>query len=281
MIRSMLTAVDGSSSSLAALRVAADWAARLEARLDAVFVEEEQRFITYSVAADVGGGVVYPMPLPPDKLAAEQKKVAEERAAIEKAFGEITRGKVKEAQFRSLPGGTNAVLIQAGRAADLIVMGKRGRFDPPASRRTGPTTETLIHDALRPVLVVPEQARAQGPLLVAFDDSKGVQRVLPFALELAERLGLATAVLTVDEKAERGRRTQESLVPLLGAHRTAARFFVEKGTPADTICRAAEREQAGCIAMGAFGRHPIYELFFGSTTLAVLERAQCPVLLMA
>jgi nucleotide-binding universal stress UspA family protein len=33
--------------------------------------------------------------------------------------------------------------------------------------------------------------------------------------------------------------------------------------------------------MGAFGRNPIFELFFGSTTLSVLERSPCPVLLMA
>ncbi len=280
MIRSMLVAVDGSASSLAALRLAADWAARLEARLEALFVEEEQRFLTYEVAASVGGSVVYPLPLPPDKLAAEKKKVAEERGAVERAFNEATR-KVAGAGFRSVEGQTNAVLIQAARAADLVVMGKRGQFDPPTARQAGPTTETLIHDALRPVLVVPDEPRMQGPMLIAFDDSKGVHRVLPFAMELAERLGRDTVVLTVDDKEQRARKLQEALKPYLSAHRTSTRFTIERGSAAQAIARTGETEQAGIVAMGAFGRNPIYELFFGSTTLAVLERAKCPVLLMA
>jgi len=281
MIRSILVAVDGSASSLAALRLAADWAQRLEARLEAVFVEEEQRYLTYEVAASVGGSVVYPLPLPPDKLAAEKKKVAEQRAGVERAFQEATRGKVAEANFRSIEGETQAVLTQAARAADLVVMGKRGQFDPPAARQAGPTTEGLIHEALRPVLVVPDQPRTAGPLLIAFDDSKGVQRVLPFAVELAERLGSGTVVLTVDDKEARARKLQEDLKPYLNAHHRAVRFAVERGPAAQAIARAAEAEQAGMVAMGAFGRNPIYELFFGSTTLAVLERAKCPVLLMA
>lgn len=281
MIRSMLVAVEGSASSLAALRLAADWATRLEARLEAVFVEEEQRFLTYEVAASAGGSVVYPLPLPPDKLAAEKKKVAEERGAVERAFHEATRSKVTGASFRSIEGQTNAVLIQAARAADLVVMGKRGQFDPPAARQTGPTTETLIHDALRPVLVVPDQPRTQGPMLIAFDNSKGVHRVLPFAMELAERLGRDTVVLTVDDKEERARKLQEGIKPYLSAHRTSTRFAIERGHAAQAIARTAEAEQAGIVVMGAFGRNPIYELFFGSTTLAVLERAKCPVLLMA
>ena len=41
MIRSIFSAVDGSVSSLAGLRIATEWASRLDARLLAAFVEEE------------------------------------------------------------------------------------------------------------------------------------------------------------------------------------------------------------------------------------------------
>jgi nucleotide-binding universal stress UspA family protein len=280
MIRRILSAVDGSVSSLAGVKIAADWASRLEAGLLAVFVEEEQRFVTYTVSPMIDGGV-YPIPLPPDKLAAEQQKVAEERRAIQEAFDQIAKGKAKEARFVSIPGATNEVLIREARQADLVVIGKRGRFDPPMSRQAGPTTESIIQNALRPVLVMPDRARTEGPALIAYDDSRGVQRVLPFAVDLAERLNWETIVVTVNDKAENALAGQALVKPYLLAHRPNTKFVVEKGRAAEGILRIAERERAGLIAMGAFGGNPIYELFFGSTTLSVLERAECPVLLMA
>jgi nucleotide-binding universal stress UspA family protein len=88
-------------------------------------------------------------------------------------------------------------------------------------------------------------------------------------------------VLTVDERAERAQHVQELIKPNLRAHRTATRYLVERGVPAEVIPRVAGRERAGWIAMGAFNRNPIYELFFGSTTLSVLERSNVPVLLMS
>jgi nucleotide-binding universal stress UspA family protein len=280
MIRSIFSAVDGSVSSLAGLRIAADWAARLDARLLAGFVEEQQRFVTYTVSPMMDGGV-YPIPLSPDKLAAEQQKVADERQAIQEAFDQITKGKVKDARFTSIPGDTNEVLIREARQADLVVIGKRGRFDPPMSRQAGPTTESIIQNAMRPVLVMPDRARTTGPAVIAYDDSRGVQRVLPFAVELAERLGWETIVVTVDDKAENALSRQALVKPYLLAHRPNAKFVAEKGRHAEGILRIANRERAGLIAMGAFGGNPIYELFFGSTTLSVLERAECPILLMA
>ena len=226
-------------------------------------------------------GSVYPIPLPPDKLAAEQQRVADERKSIQEAFDQITKGKVKDAHFSSIPGATNEVLIREARQADLVVIGKRGRFDPPLSRRAGPTTESIIQNALRPVLVMPDRARTEGPALIAYDDSRGVQRVLPFAVDLAERLASQTIVVTVNDKAENALAVQALVKPYLLTHRPNTNFVVEKGRAAEGILRIAEREKAGLIAMGAFGGNPIYELFFGSTTLSVLERAECPVLLTA
>lgn len=281
MIRSILAAVDGSPAADEGLRLAAQWAAQLPARLEAVFVENEERFITYEFAPTVEAAVVFPVPLPPEKLAEEQRKVAAERQAVQRAFEQATQGTVPGARFTAVAGSVNGLLARAARAADLVVLGNRGRFEPPTDRRAGPTTETLIHSASRPVLVVPEGARTAGPLLIAFDDSKGIQRVLPAAVELAERLKRDALVLTVAHDPELGKRTQDALRPYLSAHGVPARYSVERDRPAQAILRRAEQEGAGMIVMGAFGRNPIFELFFGSTTLAVLERSRCPVLLMA
>jgi nucleotide-binding universal stress UspA family protein len=55
MIKRILVALDGSASAQAALAEATAWAARADARLAGVFVEDETRFfflptITYSIS---------------------------------------------------------------------------------------------------------------------------------------------------------------------------------------------------------------------------------------
>ena len=281
MIRSILAAVDGSASADQGLMLAADWSAALSAQLEAVYVESEDRYVTYEFAPTVEAGVVFPVPLPPEKLEAEKRKAAMERASVERTFNQATHGKGIKAKFTAVTGSVNEWLASSARSADLVVIGNRGKFEAPTDRRAGPTTETLIHTALRPVLVVPDKPRRDGPVLIAFDDSKGVQRVLPIAVELAQQLKRTAVVLTLDNDPAAGKRTQDTIKPFLAAHGVPANYLVERGRAAESILQRAEKDGAGMIVMGAFGRNPIFELFFGSTTLAVLERAHCPVLLMA
>lgn len=281
MIRTILAAADGSDSSLAGMHLAAGWAATLQTSLRVVFVEEEERFLTYTAIANDAGAYPIAIPLDPDKMAAEKKRVEAERSAIEQAFRKATKDGASNARFESIAGATNAVLIQAARGADLVVVGKRGSFETRDSGSPGPTTETLIHDSLRPVVVVPEKPRFDGSLLIAFDDSKGVQRVLPFAVELAERFGNRIVVLTVHDHPEKAQRIQDSVKSYLENRKIGSKYVRAQGDPAQAILRVADEERIGLIAMGAFGRNPVYELFFGSVTRSVLERARNPVLLMA
>ncbi len=281
MIKRILVAVDGSPASLAAAQQAVHWASLLQAQLLAVFVADEQRFVYYPTAASFEGGVVMSVPLPEDRMKVEVAKVQAEEKEIRAAFDKAVQGKKLDAQFKHERGDVNGILVREARTADMVVIGKRGRFDPPGSKQAGPTTEALIHDALRPVLVVPEGSRTQGPLLVAYDNSKGVQRILPSAVQLAEKSGQGVVVLTIEDKADRAKALQEPLVPYFKAHDISVKLLVERGKPAAALVKAAETQGAGMIVMGAFNRNPVYELFFGSTTLSVLERAPCPILLTA
>jgi nucleotide-binding universal stress UspA family protein len=281
MIKRILVAVDGSPASLAAVQQAVHWAVLLQAQLQALFVADEQRFVYYPTAASFEGGVVMPVPLPEGRLQAEQAKVQAEEKDIRSALDKATQGKKLDVQYKHERGDVNAILVREARTADMVVIGKRGRFDAPGSKQAGPTTEALIHDAMRPVLVVPEGSRTQGPLLVAYDNSKGVQRILPSAVVLAEKSGQEVFILTVDDKPARAKELQEALIPFFQSHGLAVKLLVEKGKPAAAVVKAAEAQGAGMIVMGAFNRNPVYELFFGSTTLSVLERATCPILLTA
>ena len=163
-----------------------------------------------------------------------------------------------------------------------IVIGRRGkRIKAERTKRPGPTTEAMVHDSQRPVLVVPSEGRTGGTVLFAYDGSKAAQRVVVQGAYLTSLAKAPCAVLTVDDDPERARRTQAPLLRYLEAYDLQPRATIVKGDATRQIIDQANSKGAGLVVMGAFGHNPIRELLFGSTTLNVLEQTPCPVLMMA
>jgi hypothetical protein len=163
-----------------------------------------------------------------------------------------------------------------------VVIGRRGR-DSGEGTEPGPTTETLIHDSLRPVLVVPSDPHTEGQVVFAYDGSKGVQRVMVPGTELSHARGGAVVAITIGDDVEYAKRLGRVLTRYWEPYNVNGRceFIEEKGKVADTIANYATANKAGLLVMGAFGHNAIRELLFGSTTLNVLSKVNCPVLLMA
>ncbi len=281
-MKSILVAVDGSAASSAALTEAVAWAQRLKAELRCIFVEDEQRFVYYPAGFSAEGGVPVSAPLPDEEMAAEQEAVRKEGAALRAEFENAISGAGVPGEFLQVRGDVNNVLTREARAVDLVVMGRRGRNDPADSKEAGPTTETLIHNALRPVLVVPEGAQSAGPFVFAYDGGKGAQRVVAAATQLAAAQGAEMSVLSIGEAAEFRAEHEEVLARYWQPYGLQTRFQVtpRTGKISETIVNHARQAGAGMIIMGAFGHNPLHELFFGSTTLETLAMTGCPVLLM-
>ncbi len=135
---------------------------------------------------------------------------------------------------------------------------------------------------MRPVLVVPEENGGSGPALIAFDGSKGVQRVLPFTVDLILAMGLPATVLTVSSDPEVYVPLQMGMKAYLEPHGIQADFRLRpgKGGAAMEILDLSRELDASMIVMGAFSHTPLAEFFLGSVTREVLADTHCPVLMM-
>ena len=282
MIKSILVALDGSPASMAGLQEAVRWSEVLEAELRGIFVEDEQRFVYYPAGFSAEGGVPVAAPLPDPEMAEEETKVQKEAQEVRSAFEQAVKGHSKSSEFIQLRGNVNDILTREARAVDLVVMGRRGRNDPADSSEPGPTTETLIHNALRPVLVVPAGGPHNGTVVFAYDGSKGSHRVIAPCTDLAVGKGAKVAVISVGDDPQLKRDHEEVLQRYWRPHGVQASYHVAKreGKVSAMIVEFARQQDAGLIVMGAFGRNPLHELFFGSTTLETVADATCPVLLM-
>lgn len=58
------------------------------------------------------------------------------------------------------------------------------------------------------------------------------------------------------------------------------RMIVQEGDPASTICRFIEENQIDLVIMGSRGLSGIEELFLGSVSHHVVQKASCPVLVI-
>lgn len=297
MIKSILVGLDGSAPSMTGLDEAAFWAGRLDAELRGLFVEDEQRFLHYPAGFSADGGIPISAPLSDEDMAAENEKVREEGEKIRAAFEAKLKSASRRGQYLSERGNVNHLLTRHARGAGLLVLGRRGRNDPPDSKGAGPTTETLIHNALRPTLVVPDNpphrvsARGKGPVLFAYDGGKGSHRVIIPGTELAaanreadsSANGKPASVVCIGDDEALRMESEQILSKYWAPHGIEAIFhFARKEDRISSmIAEFARRDGASLIAMGAFGHNPLHELFFGSTTLETIAQAEVPVLLMA
>ncbi|WP_454049260.1 universal stress protein [Cellulomonas sp. Marseille-Q8402] len=194
------------------------------------------------------------------------------------------------------------VLAERAEDARLVVLGRRGAGSARATL-LGSVTTGVLHRARCPVVVVPEGSHAgagRGPVLAGFDGSPGAFRSLEAACEQARRLG--TEVVAVTAWTSTGETTSPRYwatsypvrspgeVALEEAERVAERARswsaaqqdvtlscdVAEGRAAHVLVRRSHH--ASLVVVGTRGRGGFASLVLGSTSRAVVQHAECPVL---
>lgn len=188
------------------------------------------------------------------------------------------------------------------QAADLIVMGTRGR-DGVDRFLGGSVAEEVVRLARCPVLTVraegEEAARppaATERVLVPVDLSEHAADQIAHAVALAEVYQARLDLLHVVEEAaflavyglgtegpdpaalqERARAALEKLAGAALPDGTHANLHIVAGHPARDIVEAAREKGAGMIVMATHGRTGLKRFFIGSVAEKVVRTATCPV----
>jgi nucleotide-binding universal stress UspA family protein len=132
----IVVGVDGSPSSVQALRWALDQAELTDASVEAVCAWEGR----------TRGGKV---PVYPDDEPAEEAAVR-----LSEAIGEVTTGRTPvEVSHRIAKGHPAAVLLEAAKEADMLVMGNRG-LGGFTGALLGSVTQHCVQQAACPVVVI-------------------------------------------------------------------------------------------------------------------------------
>jgi nucleotide-binding universal stress UspA family protein len=151
----------------------------------------------------------------------------------------------------------------------------------------GSTSDVAAHVSPVPVLVVPhpmlssERAAASaGPVVVGYDGSAGARDALTTAAAIFAGRDFAVVTVSgpdvdpVEQGALRVADVEEAEVVVLEGGGRGERAV------ADAIAQFARNREAAAIAVGSRGRSAAQEILLGSSAMAVLHRAQRPVLVV-
>jgi nucleotide-binding universal stress UspA family protein len=304
----LLLAYDGSPTSKAAVRAAAELFPGASTRVVSVY--EPPLSFEWALAASGGldaATVQASVEELVEEARAQARQLAEEGAGLAREDGLDSSFEAAGARGAAWP----TLLEQAeGHAADLMVCGTRGR-GAFARAALGSTSSGLVHHADRPVLTVPDGAGAlDGPVLVAFDGSESARtatatagRLLPgrsavvlYVWESPVRRSLSGRMLAPTRVDEVG-ATIGSLAKLLGESADVAAAegaalaresgLVATGEALETstgtwraINAAAAARSASVIVAGSRGRGGAASALLGSVSSGLVHNAERPTLIV-
>lgn len=167
-----------------------------------------------------------------------------------------------------------AFLVEQSRAADLVVVGRRGENDRPhLVAAVGPGDALMAVG--RPVLVVPQgvERLLATRVVVAWKNTLQARRAISDAMPF---LKLADQVQVVEVTDDGDRTGLDDVVAYLGLHGVKAKGLLKApngGGTAKTLLDAAEVLGADLIVSGAFGYSRLREWFFGGVTRNLLDHS--------
>jgi nucleotide-binding universal stress UspA family protein len=302
----LVLAYDGSESADAAIRAAAQLLPGAQATV--VYARESPALLDHAALARVAV---------PDAVLLEGAR-AYEREAAERAAGVAERGQRLAAESGFDAGvevrvggspwrGLSRAAHDAG--ADLIVCGSRGQGQ--LSRTfLGSTSSALVHNADRPVLVIPPKvAELGGPSLIGYDGSDGARLAIAAAARILTGRPAIVAHAWSSPLDRSYARAAVAAVPLTDAAELKrnvdvlfadyARELAEEGGAIArdegleangiaveihdgawrTLAATARDEGAAVIVAGSRGRGAIGSAILGSVSAGLVHNAELPVLI--
>jgi nucleotide-binding universal stress UspA family protein len=275
MVKHIAVGLDGSAHAAEAERLALDLAQRMHAVVHGVHVIDAT-FLEGAFITDISGAMGFEPFL---NLQAQMRATLDDVAGVIRAdFAARCEAAGVESQFHLERAGVVHGILAAGKLAELLVVGQRGVNARFHEDLLGSTAEMLLRRSPLPVLVVPLSAGTPRRPLVAYDGSPKAVRALQHAAELARALGLALAVVTVDQQEERARTRLDEAARYLAPYDVQVTYELRRGEEVEKeLLAMAQPGTFDLLFLGAHGHSRIVELALGSTSQYVARRAAVPV----
>lgn len=139
----------------------------------------------------------------------------------------------------------------------------------------------VLKDTPRPIVVVPEAATPDGPIVIAYDGSLQAEHALSAfestGLGGTSRVHVVSVGSDPDDVTRRAEHARQSLA--LHGVQAMAHALTSSAPPAVVLLDQARQLGAGLLVMGAYGQPVLREFFLGSATRSLLAECTIPMFL--
>ncbi len=201
------------------------------------------------------------------------------RAILEDAQTRLTGAGVKNVTTRLRNGDLVAELLAAETDADLVVIGKRGEAADFAKQHLGSNLERVVRSCKKPILVTSRDFQKVDRFMIAFDGGKSAIKAVNHIEKSKVFAGLKCVLLTVNDETPAVKRSLEGAAAQLRSAGYTVETAIAQGQAEAVISQRSIDENIDVLVMGAYGHSRIRNLIIGSTTTAMVQSCQVPVLL--
>jgi nucleotide-binding universal stress UspA family protein len=272
-VHRIIVAIDSSAQAKAAIETAASIAARLNAEILGLFVEDIDLVNLAGLPMGREIGLISGQSRAFDKSALEEG-FRVEAARARRELQQVARQSRVVSSFRVVRGRVDVEVVAAAAEGDLLILGTASR-SVGFRRRAGSVAVAAAERAPRSVLLMRPGARVQGKALLVYDGSPGSDLAIEAAVRLVGAQDSNLTVLLPAETAARARELEAKIREQLARFRMAPTFLQVRRLEIDDLCRLAS--QTGSDVLVISGRSP---LLAGGAHAQLLERVGCPVLIV-
>lgn len=289
MFERILVTLDGSADSRNAAELGIRLAHRFDSRLTAQYVIDSRV---------IGGAAIETLAplwgeISPRPFRAEVMQLWKERSEAELAWfaDRATRTGCRPAECHEDTGLAEESILARAASADLVVMGRRGENAGFGLHPVGSTLARVLRHSPHPILAAERTRTDHGetversvPLdvpricLVAYDGREPAARALDLAIRYCSAAPAEIRLLAA------GAQDSEALLEpaqrLCHDHDIAWESVLLDAEPADAVTEAAQRWDADCLFMGAYGHGRLHDLLVGSRTEEILGAVTLPAFLV-
>jgi nucleotide-binding universal stress UspA family protein len=284
IMKVVLARITGDSSDAAVLDAALAVARPFQGHIEALYMTPDPRSSIPFLGEAVSASLIEELYAKAERESAAAKERARSHFEAWRKEWDVALREYPDHQSRASAawdeciGDDYAIVSQAGRIADLVVVARPGTKD---DIRTVAATEAAIFNTGRLALLIPPATRidSSARTAIAWNGSREAARALGAAVPLLQS-ATAVSIISVAE-ADKGGAGAEAARDYLGWHGVKATVTrcEPQGSVAQTIFARAHEASASMLVMGAYTHTRLRELVFGGVTDHVLARTNIPTLM--
>ncbi len=277
MFKTILVPIDSSDTSLVAVDYAIDLSKTFNSEIAGISIIDIKKLagpFMRDLGTSIGGMVPY------GDFQQNVRQFLEDTAMA--ALDEL-EGKCNSAGIpftRTMKEGVvSKEIVESAQRCDMISMGMAGEHAFWRDAFLGSNLESVVRQSHKPVLVTPEKYKQITKILVAYDASSFSTKALIAGADIAQQMKLPLTVITVSDDIKSGEDILSQADENLKDCDITYDKVLKDGEAVSAILEFCEEGSYDLLAMGAYGHSKIRELIIGNTTIQILRKVNCAVLL--